>query len=174
MSKPVKQLIQREYVRRFEGIESAAVLDITGIDANTNTDIRARLREKEIRISVVRNSLVRKAFGELGLPDVCELIDGPCAIAYGADSVVTVVRELLDIRKETKQLDVKGAVMEGNVFGPERIEELSKYPTREEAIADVVGCLLSAGGNLAGALMGPGGQLAGCLKAIEEKEGDEG
>jgi ribosomal protein L10 len=170
MSKPVKQLIQKEYVSRLDGVDSVAVLDMTGIDANTNTSIRARLREKEIQIAVVRNSLVRKALSQVGLPGACDLIDGPCAIAYGADSVVTVVRELLDIKKKTKQLDVKGAVMEGNVFGKEDIDALSKYPTRDEAIADVVGCVLSAGANLGACLNGPGGQIAGILKALEEKQ----
>ncbi len=170
MSKPVKQLIQKEYVSRFEGVQSVAVLDVTGIDANTNTSIRARLREKEIEVSVVRNSLVRKAFSQVGLSDACNLIDGPCAIAYGADSIVTVVRELLDIKKQAKALDVKGAVMEGNVFAKEDIETLSKYPTRDEAIADVLGCVLSAGANVAGCLTGPAGQIAGILKTLEEKQ----
>jgi large subunit ribosomal protein L10 len=172
MSKPVKEMIAKVYKDRFEGVESLALVNLTGVDANRNTALRARLREKDIQVTVVKNSLAKKAFRDLGLDTAAEALDGPCAVAYGADSVVTVVRELLEIRKETKSLGVKAAVMEGNLFDESRIEELSKYPTRDEAIADVVGAVLSSGANVAGALMGPAGGLAGCLKAIEDKHND--
>ncbi len=172
MSKPVKEMIAKVYKDRFEGVDSLALVNLTGVDANRNTALRARLREKDIQVTVVKNSLAKKAFRDMGLETAAEALEGPCAVAYGADSVVTVVRELLEIRKETKALGVKAAVMEGNLFDEARIEELSKYPTRDEAIADVVGAVLSAGANLAGALMGPGGGLAGCLKAIEDKQDD--
>ncbi|MFP4104707.1 MAG: 50S ribosomal protein L10 [Phycisphaerae bacterium] len=173
MSKPVKELIRREVVGRLEGVTSMAVVNFTGIDANTTNAIRNRLREKEIRLNVVKNSIARQAMREVGLEGATDLLDGPCALAWGSDSVVTVVRELLDIKKESApNLSVKAAYMDGETFDTDRIEELSKYPTRDEAIAQLVGCVLAGGSNLSGCLVGPGGQLAGILKSIEEK--DEG
>lgn len=172
MSKPVKKLIRDELIKRFDGVTQLAVISFTGVDANTNNEIRSRLAEKDIRVSVVKNALARQAFKEIGIEGAGALLDGPCAVAYGADSVVTVVRELLDIHKETPNLTVKAAFMEGDVFGEDGIEALSKYPTREEAIGQAVQCVLSAGANLAGCLIGPAGQLAGILKTIEEKDGE--
>jgi len=169
MSKPVKKLIRDELIQRFDGVTQLAVVSFTGVDANTTNEIRSRLAEKDIRVSVVKNSLARQAFKEVGIESAGGLLDGPCAVAYGADSVVTVVRELLDIGKEAPNLTVKAAFMEGDLFGEDRIDALSKFPTREEAIGQVVGCVLSAGANLAGCLIGPAGQLAGILKGIEEK-----
>jgi large subunit ribosomal protein L10 len=120
---------------------------------------------------VVKNSLARQAFRELGLDAAADLLDGPCAVAWGGDGVVSVVRELLDIHKESPALTVKAAVLEGEPFGPERVEELSKFPTRPEAIATVVSLALSPGRRLGGCLLAPGGALAGILKSIEEKQG---
>lgn len=169
MSKPVKELIRKELVRRFEGLSSLAVVDFRGLDAVTTNQLRARLREKDIRVTVVKNSLARQAFKQVGLDAAAGLLNGPSAIAYGSDSVVTVVRELLGLGAEAPNLTVKAALLEGEVFGPERIEELSRYPTREEALGKLVQSVLSAGSRLAGCVIGPGAKVASLLKAIEEK-----
>lgn len=171
MSKPVKEMVVRELTQRFEGLHSLAVVDVTGVDAVDTRRIRGRLRDKDIRLMVVKNSLARQAFRNAGLDQAAPLFEGPCAVAYGGDSVVTVVRELADIRKETPAVGLKAAVMEGDVFGPDRVEELSQFPTREEAVAKVVSAALSGGGNLAAAMRGPSAALAGILKKIEQNQG---
>lgn len=173
MSKPVKKLIRDELIKRFDGVTQLVVVGFTGVDANTTNAIRDRLAEKDIKVSVVKNSLAKQAFRELGLQDAGQLLDGPCAVAYGADSVVTIIRELLDIGKAAPNLKVKAAFMEGDVFTEDMIDALSKYPTQEEAIGQVISCVLSAGANLAGCLIGPGGQIAGILKGIEDKASDD-
>lgn len=122
---------------------------------------------------MVKNSVARHAFRELDIADAGGLLSGPCAVAHGADSVVTVVRELLEIHGETPELTVKAAFMEGETFGADQIDALSKYPTREEAVGQVLQCVLSAGANLSACLMGPASQIAGILKAIEEDKGSD-
>ena len=52
MSKPVKELVKKELVRRFDGLDSLAIVGFTGIDAITTHEIRGRLRDKQIRLAV--------------------------------------------------------------------------------------------------------------------------
>lgn len=170
MSKPVKELIRKQLIRKLDGVTSLAVLEFTGVDAITTHKIRGRLREKDIKVMVIKNSVARQAFKQIGLEGAAKMIEGPCAIAHGADSVVTVVRELLKIAKDAPNLKVKAAFLEGEVFGAERIEELSKYPTRPEAIGQLVSCILSPGSKLVACVIGAGGKLASILKAIQEKQ----
>ncbi len=171
MSKPIKEMMRDELIQRFQDAGSVAICGFTGLDADATYAMRGRLEEKEINFTVVKNSLARAAFKQVGLDTAVDMLDGPCAVAWGADSVVTVVRELLDIAKKSKALTIKGAVLDGDVFsGDAAVKQLSTFPTRDEAIADVVGCILSAGSNVAGCLMGPSGQIASILKTIEEKE----
>jgi large subunit ribosomal protein L10 len=169
MSKPVKALLKKEMMKRFEGVSSLAVVGFTGIDAVSTHKIRSRLRQKDIRMTVVKNSVARQAFKELRLDPATGMLDGPCAVAYGADSVVTVVRELLEIGKDSPNLKIKAALLDGEVFPDNQIERLSKFPTRPEAIGRVVTCVLSPGSKLAGCLIGPASKLAGIIKAVEEK-----
>ena len=174
MSKPVKQLIRKELSRRIEGLTSLAVVNLTGVDAIATNKLRGRLLEKEIRVTVVKNSLARQSFKEAGLDAAVDLLDGPCALAYGGDSVITIVRELFDIRKDVPNLTVKAAVMEGEVFsGEAEVETLSKFPTRDEAIAQVVACVISAGANVAACVMAPASDIAALVKAVEEKAADQ-
>ena len=177
MSKPVKNLITESYRQRFEGVTGAVLVDIRGIESNVNNRLRNQLAQRQIKITVVRNSLAKLAFKGSDLEPVNEMLDGPSAMAYPMDgevSVVNVARELIDVAKGVN-LEFKGALMEGIVFGPDQIEELSKYPTREEAQAQVVQLLLSPAQNLVGAVLGPGRQVASIVKAIQEKleDGEE-
>ena len=169
MSKPVKNMIIEMYRRQFEGMTDALLVDIRGITSNDNMALRSKLAEKAIRITVVKNSLAKKAFEDTDLAPVNELIDGPTAVVYGGDSVVNVAREMIDLVKKFKQVELKGAVMEGTLFGPDEIERLSKFPTREEAQATVIQLLLSPAGNIIGAAISPGNAIASILKAMEEK-----
>jgi large subunit ribosomal protein L10 len=169
MSKPVKELVRKELMKRLDGVSSLAVIGFTGLDAVSTNKVRSNLVKKDIHVTVVKNALAKQAFKELGLTSASELLEGPCAIAYGSDSVVSVVRELMELGKEAKALTIKGAVMEGTIFREADIVALSKYPTRSESISNLVAAVLSPGRKLAAALLAPGSKLASILKTIEEK-----
>jgi large subunit ribosomal protein L10 len=170
MSRPVKELLRNELSKRLEGVTSMAMVGFAGVDAVAANELRRRLMKKNIRMRVVKNSVARQAFRSVGLEKAADLLEGPCAVAWGADSVVTVVRELLEAGKDTPNLTVKAAYMEGEVFGAEAIKRLSKYPTRDEAIGRIVAAAMCPGRKLAGCLAGPGASLASILKTIEEKQ----
>lgn len=170
MSKPVKNLIKQELSKRLGGNSSLAVIGFTGLDSNSTNTVRTKLAKKQMRVTVVKNSLARQTFKELGIESAANLLEGPCALVYGGESVVNVVRELMELSKDAKAMQLKGAVMEGTVFrGAQEVEALSKYPTRDEAISNLVAAILSPGRKLAAAILAPGSKLASVLKTIEEK-----
>jgi len=169
MSKPIKNLITEAYKHKFAELEGAVVIDIRGITANENNDLRGGLAEQGVRVTVVKNSLAKRAFEGLAIEKLSDMLDGSCALVYGGESVVNVARMLIDKARQLSKLEFKGAVMEGVTFGPDEIEKLSKYPTRDEAISQVIQVILGPGSSVAGALVGVGNELAGILKSIEEK-----
>jgi large subunit ribosomal protein L10 len=169
MSKPVKDLIMKAYRDKFAGVNDALLVDIRGVDANQNRTLRSTLAAKKIRITVVKNHLAKRVFSGSGLAPLNELIEGPTAVVYGADSVVSVAREIMDQAKKIEKLQVKGAVMEGTVFGAAEVERLSKFPTRQEAQAQVIQVFLGPAGHVLGAIDSAGGQIAGVLKTLIEK-----
>ena len=185
MSKRVKALIEKDLENRVGHVNSVAVINPRGIDANKTNTLRQRLAEKGIKMTVVKNTLARRAGGRIGIDGFEALLDGPSALVYGAPAadgqepaaISSVCRLLMDQKKDKKGgfadlLELRGVFFDGEVYhGESGVERVSKFPTREEAIADVLGAVLGAGGNLMAAITGPGGSVVGLLKAIEDKQG---
>ncbi len=170
MSKPVKEMIVADYKKRFEEVDGALVVDIRGIDANTNNDLRMGLQKKNIRVTIVKNTLAKKAFEGTRLDALGTALEGPSALAYGAESVVDVARELVDWAKKIKNLSLKGAVLDGTYYaGAEGVKRLSTFPTKDEAIAKVVQLVLSPASNLLRAATSPGSNILGIVKEIQER-----
>ena len=174
MSKQVKEIIMRDYTARMtEGAEEfgdVMLIDIRSVKGTDTTKLRATLRKKDIRVTMVRNSLARKVFKGTGLEPMSDMLAGSTAVAYGGGSVVEVAREIIAAIAKLPKVELKGAILDGIIFkGKAGIEELSKYPTKDEAIARVVTLAVSPGKKLVGQIQGPGNALAGILKSIEEK-----
>ncbi len=170
MSKTVKQMIVNDYASLFGEESDVAVISIRGIGANENNEMRSTLREKGIRVTVIRNALAKQQFTGSALEALSRVLEGPSALAYGGASVVEVARELVELVKEFPELELKGAILDGEVFeGNAEVERLAKFPTLEEALAETVQLVLSPAQNLVAGVMGPGRNLASLVKAIEEK-----
>src|SRR3954470_21608074 len=98
MSKQVKSLIEKELTSRLKGIDAVAVINPRGINAIKNNQIRRKLREKGLRMTVVKNTLAKRAVGGADgskLKGFDVLLDGPSAVIYGKASISTIARMML-------------------------------------------------------------------------------
>ena len=170
MSKPIKEMLIEDYKKRFIDLDGALIVDIRGMTANDNNDLRLELEKKSIRVTVVKNTLAKKALAGTKLENLAAGLEGPSALAYGATSVVDVARELVDWAKKLKQLTLKGAILDGTYYpGEQGVKKLSSFPTREEAQAKVVQLVLSPASNLLRAATSPGSNILGIVKEIQER-----
>src|SRR5690606_6809226 len=110
---------------------------------------------------VVRNTLAKRAVDATDgsrLKGFESLLEGPSAVVYGEASISALARLMLDEQKETATLELRGIFFDGEIYeGQSGVEQVSKMPTREEAIANVLSAILGPGRTLAAALKGPGG-----------------
>lgn len=170
MSKKVKSLIEKELKTKLGEIDTVAVLNPRGIDATKNNQIRRSLHAQGLKMTVVKNTLVKRATAESKLKGFEPLLDGPCAVVYGKASVSTIARILMDAKKTDDKLELRGIFFDGEIYAGEKgVEQVSKMPTREEAIGQIVALFLSPGKNLAGIFKGQAGKVASLIKSVEEK-----
>src|SRR5687767_4221337 len=99
MSKPVKDLITKEYKKRYEGQDSACVISVIGLDAISTNKLRNELKKKNIRFQVVKNSLARRAFSDGALAPLGRSLVGPCALVTGGESVIDIAKTLIESKK---------------------------------------------------------------------------
>lgn len=170
MSKPVKEMMMADYLAKLGENGDALLVNIRGFDANTTNSFRKDLAKSEISVTVLRNNVARKAFEGTGLERLGDLLTGPNALVYGGETVVEAARKIVGIAKDMPDLELRGAVLDGELFvGEDGVKRLSKFPTRDEAIAQAVTIILTPGGKLVGAVKSPASNIAGILKTLQEK-----
>lgn len=176
MSKYVKGLISDEVTRRLEGVNDLLTINVVGVDANTTYNLRKKLREKKIQLLVVRNRLARRATEGTKLAPAFEGATGSMAVVWGGEDFVSLAKEIVALKKDKtlEKLEPRGGVMDGEALTPARVEEISKWPNRQEMLSILSGQLLGPGSTLSAQLLGPGGALNSQIeqKSKEEEKAD--
>ena len=172
MSKRIKNLIARELSDKLSGVDDALLVNVVGLDANKTVVLRKHLRDKDIKLLVVKNSLAKRATEGTPLAPAFEGAEGTLALVWGGEDFISLVKEVTDLDKGTEyeEFEARGGVMDGERLTPERVKEISKWPNRAEQLSILSGQILSPGANLAAALGGPGGALASQFKQIADGE----
>jgi large subunit ribosomal protein L10 len=176
MSKVIKQLQMDALKKDFGGVRDLVFLSVSKLNAGLTHNLRMSMRKKNVRLQVIKNSLARRVFRELGLniKDDSPYWLGPTVLAFGAGSVSELSRTLDDELKSPKlvagykdKVVIKGAVADGQEV---TFEIAKKMPTKAEALGRVVMLALSPAAKIAGALKGPAGRVAGQVKTLSERK----
>ncbi|MDP6442917.1 MAG: 50S ribosomal protein L10 [Pirellulaceae bacterium] len=178
MSKFVKNLITQELSSRLEGVEDALLVNVIGMDANSTVALRRQLREKNINLLVIKNSLARRAAEGTSLENAFVEMEGALALIWGCEDIISLAKEVVQLDKapEFKAFAARGGVMAGEHLSAERVHEISKWPNRDEQLSILSGQICSPGAQLASQLEAPGGLLVSQLDKIADGEvggGDE-
>ncbi len=168
MSRPVKEMITADLRERYAEVDSACVVALVGLNVEAQESLRVSLAEKSARLEVVKNSLARKAFADTLLAPLGESLQGPCALVTSKDSLIEAAKILVAAAKETTELALKQAILEGD---PEllTVVQIAGMKSRPELIGEVALLIGSPGRAIAGCLCAPQAKIAGCLKAIAGK-----
>jgi large subunit ribosomal protein L10 len=169
MSKQIKQMEMDTLKKTFQGIRDMVVLSISGVDSQSDNTMRLGLRKKKIFMHVVKNSLARRVFEEMGLKAATPW-QGPTTIAWGADSIAELSKEIEGLIKKNKKLLVKTAIADGTEV---TFQQALKMPTKTEAIGRVLMLAMSPARRLVGQILGPGGKVVGQIKSLKDKPAEE-
>jgi large subunit ribosomal protein L10 len=175
MQKSDKERVVAELTERLERADTLIVADYRGLTNSEIEDLRGELVKHGARLSVVKNTLTRRAAEAAGADALLALLEGPTAIAFiEADGdAVAVAKALSETAKETKVLAVRGGIMQGKAIDPSAVEALSKLPPLEQLRGQVIGAILAPLNQLIGLVNAPLRDFVGLIDARIEQLGGE-
>jgi len=176
MSKYVKNLLIDAMRDRLAGVDHALLVELAGMDANRNCELRKELREREIEVMVIKNSLAGRATEGTPLAAAFEQMEGALAVVWGGEDIVSLAKVVTAMaeKKEYAPFAPRGGVMEGSRITADEVKQISKWPSRAEQLSILSGQILSVGGRLASQLTSVGGALASQIAKKAEGESGEG
>ncbi len=173
MSKYVKELMMDQLRSDLDGNRSLLIVDLKDLDANAEHHFRRSLRKKSIRLRVLKNSLARRVFSDLGMDGLSQFLDGPSAVAWGGEGIAELAKEITAQFKVLKKPEIKGGAVDGIVVGRDQVEDITKLPSREALIGQVLALVLGPARQTLALLSSPTSTLAGQLEALAEREQDQ-
>lgn len=170
----IKTLLVKELVEDWRGLQAFVVVCPIGVDALVTNQLRASLTAKNIKMTVVKNSVARFALTQLDLTAAAELLDAPSAICYGAESAVDVAREVVNWSRKVDAFRIRGAFVEGQVFSAEQVHKLAAMPNRSELLAQIAGLIASPASRIVSTVTSLGGRIAGSIRTLVERLSQQG
>ena len=145
MDRTEKERVVAELVERLRETDSLIVADYRGLTNAQLVELRAKLRGSGARLSVVKNTLTRRAAEEAGTEALLALLEGPTAIAFveAEGDPVAVAKALADASKDTKVLALRGGLLSGQTLSGAEVEELAKLPAPEIVKSQLVGVIVA-------------------------------
>ena len=170
MSKVIKQMEIQSLQTVFKDVRDMVLLSVTGLNSIADNQVRLALRKKGIRLQVVKNSLTRRVFAEMGMK-IDKGWEGPTTVAWGGSSVAELSKEISPLlKKYEKNFKVKSAVADGQEV---TFDLALKMPTRAESLGRVISLALSPARRLAAQILGPAAQVAGQIKSLKDRKEPE-
>jgi len=172
MTREEKNQFIDELAEKIENSGVFYITDTADLNAAQAVNLRRSCFQSEVKLEVVKNTLLKKAFEKIEGKDYSEVygaLAGPTAIMF-SEVGNAPARLIKEFRKKAEKPIVKAAYIEETVYlGDEQLEALTQIKSREELIGDIVGLLQSPMKNLLGALQSGGNTISGLVKALEDR-----
>lgn len=167
-----KEAILQELKVKFEESKAAVLADYRGLNVTEATKLRRRLREAGCELKVAKNTLASLAAKQLGLEGLDPYLEGQIAIAFGKDPVAPA-KVLSEFIRETKKMEIKAGILEGNVIDAKGVKELADLPSREVLLAKVLGGMQAPLYGFASVLQGTLRSFVYALEAVRKQRAGE-
>lgn len=172
-SEKVLERKKKEVSTVAESLKSACagvIVEYKGINVADDTKLRRELREANVSYKVVKNTILSRAANEAGIAGIDPVLEGTTALAVSEDDYVAAARILCNFAKENKFFKIKLGFIDGEVVNSDRVVELSKLPSKEVLLAQVLGGLNAPITGFVTVLNGTLKGLVVALNAIAEKK----
>lgn len=159
------ELLQGEFARATV----AVLADNRGLTALQMNRVRKAVREASGRCRVSKNRLAKRAVSGSRHEAMSSLLRGPTAVILGFDDAVAIAKIAVKLADELPKLEIKGAMLDGQVIDAAGVKALADLPPREVVIGQLLGLLQAPASRLLRTLNEPAAQLARLVDALAKR-----
>ncbi len=153
MSKTLKKTMADELTTAFSGLKDFVLVDYMGLKAEEAAELRDKLRDQKMRLRVVKNSILMRAFMNAGFVKSDAVMNGPTAVISGGDGGAIAICRALDAwNKKAKKISYKGGMIDGTAGGAKEAATWSSLPSRTEVLSQILGVIIAPASGIAGLL----------------------
>ena len=127
--------------QRFKDSPGIYFTNYTGMNVLQATELRKQFREKNVRFTVVKNTLNKIAAKNVGIEGLDDILLGQVAIAFSDEDPTAPAKVIKDFKKDNDCLDVVGVYFDGQLFDADKYKELASLLSKDELLGKLVGGL---------------------------------
>ena len=165
-----KKQVVEEIKEKIQNAKSVILVQSVGLTVADDTELRREFRAKNVEYKVLKNTLIRRAFNDLGVNDFDEDLNGPTTVAFCQDETSAAKIVIDAAKKYENKISVKCAYVDGGRVDVSGVKALAAMPSKEELIAKMLGSLQAPISNFVGVLSAIPRGLVIALNAIAEKK----
>lgn len=168
LSKAAKNDIVKRFSEVFKANPSVMLVEYKGLTVAELEGLRSNLKDADTEFKIVKNKLLKIAAKDTEIEQINDLLVGPTAIAVCESDPTAAAKVFVKTAKDLPLLVIKGGVVEGNMVSVDDITAISKLPSRQEMMAQLLGALSSPMSNLLGAFTQMQSKLLYALEAVKD------
>ncbi|MFL2803214.1 MAG: 50S ribosomal protein L10 [Paracoccaceae bacterium] len=169
MNRKQKEKVVEDLSQIFSNSGVVLVAHYTGLTVSEISELRNLMRESDCGVRVAKNRLSKIALEGKANAKISEFLNGQTVLLFSEDPVAAA-KISVKFSKSNENLKLIGGSLGEEILDLDGIINLSKLPSREELVSEIVGLIGSSGSTLAQLVGSPGSNIAGITAAIEEKK----
>ncbi len=159
-----KKVVVEEIIEKIKASKSVVFVDYNKLTVAEVSELRNKCKKSGCEYKVYKNTLVRKAFNELGYNQFDEDLNGPTAIAFGNDETAAAKVMVAATKDYDTKIVLKSAFVDNAYVDKNGIKALASMPSREELVAKMLGSVQAPIANFAGVLSN---LLSGIVRVLD-------
>ncbi|MGV0034474.1 MAG: 50S ribosomal protein L10 [Candidatus Azotimanducaceae bacterium WSBS_2022_MAG_OTU7] len=136
-----KQAIVAEVNDTASKALSAVMADYRGVSVDNMTSLRKEARDAGVEVRVIRNTLAKRAFEGTEFECMNEALLGPNIVAFSLEEPGAGARIFKDFAKANEEFEIKALSVGGKLLPASQLDALAKLPTRDQALAMLMGVM---------------------------------
>ena len=155
---------------KIQDAKSVVFVKFNGLTVAEDTELRREFRKNNVEYKVLKNTLIRRAFNDLGVTDFDADLNGPTSVAFGADETAAAKVIVEAAKKYNEKVTVKCAYVDGSKVDVNGVKALATMPSKEQLVAKMLGSLQAPISKFVGVLSAIPRSLVIALNAISEQK----